>query len=126
MIIKEWKCLDCSSFFESSDADPVCPQCSAAEPERAFLTAPGFKSPQTLGKDRDLKQLAADHGLSNMSNRDGEPVMSRRGQQGPQQAHAKWGGDMQNVLSRLGPDAQGISDGRGFAPPRPQVVASTK
>lgn len=108
MIIKEYKCLDCQSFFESSDADPACPQCSAPEPERAFLTPPGFKSPQTSGKDRDLQALAQDFGLSNMSNRDGAPVkQAPTGGQAPQFA-AQTPQNMQ-LLQKLGNAGDGFS-----------------
>ena len=39
-----------------------------------FLTAPAVRSPNTSKADRTLKELAADYGLSDMSNRDGAAV----------------------------------------------------
>lgn len=82
-IIREWRCGDCGTTGETmgSIEDVVCHVCEGQEAERVFLTAPGIKSPQTSGKDRDLQALASDYGLSNMSNRDGAPV--KRAPDGP-------------------------------------------
>lgn len=74
MIIKEYRCLDCGSQFETADSDPACPSCSSDNGERAFYTAPGIKSPKTAVADATVKQLAADYGLSDMSNKDGGAV----------------------------------------------------
>lgn len=74
MIIKEWKCLDCETYFESSDDDPQCPQCSKIEPERVFLTPPAVRDAKTTSTDRELKRLAQDFGLSDMNNKHGEAV----------------------------------------------------
>lgn len=74
MIIREFRCNDCSTCFESSDADPVCPQCSAEEHERVFLTPPAIRNGNTTKKDTILKELASDYGLSDMSNKDGKAV----------------------------------------------------
>jgi hypothetical protein len=74
VIIKEWRCLDCDAFFESAASEPECPHCSATEPERAFLTPPGFKSPSTTAKDQMVRGLAADYGLSDVNNRYGQAV----------------------------------------------------
>lgn len=64
--------------------DVDCPTCSAAEPERVFLTPPAIRSPQTNFKDATVKQLAADYGLSDISNRNGEPVKKApAGEQAP-------------------------------------------
>jgi hypothetical protein len=124
MILKEWKCLDCETFFESSDTDPVCPHCTADEPERAFLTPPGIKSQGTSFKDETVKQLAADYGLSDMSNKDGAPV--RKAPSGPAapqfaapnpqiaQAHAKLGGNADGFSSVL-PALQGAGGPRNWA-----------
>lgn len=83
IIIREWRCGDCGSTFESSEKpeDVACPQCTAEEPERVFLTAPAIRSKETTFKDATVKQLAADYGLSNVSNKDGAPV--KRAPAGP-------------------------------------------
>ena len=96
-------------MFESSDADPACPQCSSLEPERAFLTPPGIKSPHTSGTDATLRTLAADYGLSNMSNRDGAAV--KRAPSGPAAPQFAPQGDPQTmqVLHRLGGASDGFS-----------------
>lgn len=81
MIIREWKCGDCSATFESSE-DPdnvVCPHCTAVEPERVFLTAPAIRDGNTTRKDTILKELASDYGLSDMSNKHGQPVKQAPG-----------------------------------------------
>lgn len=83
MIIREFKCLDCTTLFESSDADPVCPQCTSVERERVFLTPPNINSPNTKRRDTILGELAAEHGLSNMSNAGGAAV-KKKPQAGPQ------------------------------------------
>lgn len=75
-VIREWRCGDCGTLFESMAApeEVDCPTCSAAEPERVFLTPPAIRSPQTNFKDATVKQLAADYGLSDVSNKHGEAV----------------------------------------------------
>jgi hypothetical protein len=83
VIIKEYRCRDCNTFFESADKEPFCPHCTADEPERAFLTPPGFKSPKTAVADREIRNLASDFGLSDVSNRYGEAVKRAPG---PEQA----------------------------------------
>lgn len=110
MIIREFRCGDCSNTFESSDPleEVVCPVCTAQEAERVFLTPPGIKSPQTSGKDRDLQQLASDFGMTNMSNRDGQPVrQAPTGPAAPQFA-AQNPQNMQ-ILHRLGGAGDGFS-----------------
>lgn len=76
MIIREWRCADCSQTFESSEnpEDVVCPHCTADEPERVFLTAPSVRDQKTTRTDTIVKELAADYGISNMTNKYGEPV----------------------------------------------------
>lgn len=108
MIIKEYRCLDCGTQFESSDSEPSCPSCSAEEPERAFFTAPAFKSPQTTFKDDTVKQLAADYGLSNISNKHGQPVrQAPQGAAAPSFATGTPQGAQ--ILQRLGGNADGFS-----------------
>ena len=107
-IIKEWKCLDCESFFESSDADPVCPHCTAAEPERAFLTPPSVQSPNTGRADKILGELAQDYGLSNMTNRGGAAVrQAPSGAEAPQFAAPN--PQISQALAKLGNNADGFS-----------------
>lgn len=74
MIIREFRCNDCGSEFESSDADPYCPHCAGESPERVFLTAPAIRSPVTNFRDHTVRDLAEAHGLSDINNRYGEPV----------------------------------------------------
>ena len=74
MIIKEYRCLDCGEQFESSDSDPSCPTCSGIEAEREFRTAPGYRSADTSFNDRTVRDLAEHHGLSDVSNKDGQAV----------------------------------------------------
>jgi hypothetical protein len=73
-IIREWRCGDCQTVFESMDTEPVCPTCTAEEPERVFITPPAIRSPQTTSKDKIVKSLATDYGLADMSNKHGEAV----------------------------------------------------
>lgn len=76
IIIREFLCHDCGQTFESSDPveEVACPHCSAGEPERVFLTPPAIRSSDTTRKDTIVKELAADYGLSNVSNKYGEAV----------------------------------------------------
>lgn len=83
MIIREFKCNDCETLFESSDADPVCPTCTAEEPERVFLTPPAIRSGDTGRKDKIVKELAADYGMTNLTNKDGQPVKRPSVTEGP-------------------------------------------
>lgn len=96
MIIREYRCNDCSTCFESSDDDPVCPQCSSDEQERVFLTAPAIRDGNTTRKDTILKELASDYGLSDMSNKHGQPV-----KQAPSGANAPAFGNNPQMLQRL-------------------------
>ena len=105
-IIKEYRCLDCEALFESSDADPACPQCTADEPERVFLTPPSIKSPKTAFQDATVKQLAADFGMSDMSNRHGKAV-----KEGPASPPAQFSGDAMAQLARIPQNARD-----GFSP----------
>lgn len=109
-IIREFRCGDCASTFESTDPveEVVCPSCTAQEAERVFLTPPGIKSPQTSVADRELKNLAADFGLSNISNKDGAPVKSApTGDAAPK--FAPQNPATMQVLSKLGRNADGFS-----------------
>lgn len=110
IIIREFRCGDCNACFESSDPveDVVCPSCSSQEAERAFFTAPAIRSPTTSFNDRTVKQLAADYGLSDVSNKHGQPV--RQAPSGPQ-APAFRTGDAQamQALGKLGGAADGFS-----------------
>jgi hypothetical protein len=74
VIIKEYRCLDCGTAFETADKEPECPVCSSADSERAFFTPPSIRSPSTTVKDEMVKGLAADFGLSDLNNRHGQAV----------------------------------------------------
>lgn len=82
-VIREFRCSDCGSTFESMlpIEEVCCPKCSGEDAERVFLTPPAIRSPQTSGTDRTLNTLAADFGISDMSNRDGQAV--KRAPDGP-------------------------------------------
>lgn len=110
IVIREWRCGDCGTTFESSDKpeDVACPTCTAQEPERVFLTPPGIKSPQTSFKDDTVKQLAADYGLSNISNKYGEAV--KKAPSGPTAPQFATGSPQaQQMLARLGNNSDGFS-----------------
>lgn len=110
MIIREYRCLDCDSTFETSDADPVCPVCTSDEQERVFLTAPSIRSTDTSRKDTIVKELAADYGLTDVSNRYGEPVKKPRPEQGgaaPQFSAPN--PQVTQVLQKMGGAADGFS-----------------
>lgn len=110
MIIREFRCNDCSTTFESSAPieEVACPQCTAQEAERVFLTPPSIKSPKTAVADRTLKELAADYGMSDMSNKHGQAV-----RQAPSGAEApkftENNPQMAAALARLGGNADGFS-----------------
>ena len=110
MVIREFHCSDCGAYFESSDPveEVQCPRCSAPEAERVVLTAPAIKSPQTARKDEIQKDLAQAHGLSNMSNRDGQAI--RRGPTAPE-AQPQYTAPAQamQVLSKLGSNSDAFS-----------------
>jgi putative FmdB family regulatory protein len=111
IVIREFACRDCGAKFESTEKpeEVACPVCSAEDAERVFLTAPSIRSAHTTTKDDVLKTLAADYGLTNMSNKDGRAVRGApQGAQAPQFADAISPQGMQ-VLSRLGPHADGFS-----------------
>ena len=78
--------------------DVVCPVCTASEPEREFRTTPGIKSRDTSFTDSTVKTLAADYGLTDVSNKDGQPVAKRPSV--PPQAQATFTGD-QAMFNRL-------------------------
>jgi len=99
MIIREFRCRDCGTTFESFDPEPTCPHCSEEDAERVFLTPPAVNSSNTRRADTIQKELAADFGMANMSNRHGEPVR-KAGNDSP----AKFTGDQKIManLQRLG------------------------
>jgi putative FmdB family regulatory protein len=110
VIIREYLCRDCGNTFESSDAveDVACPVCTAQDAERVFLTPPSIKSPTTSNTDRTLQTLAADYGLSDMSNRDGAAV--KRAPSGPAAPQfTQQTPQMAQVLGKLGANADGFS-----------------
>lgn len=109
-IIREWKCGDCGTTGETMGAleDVVCHACSAQEAERVFLTAPSIKSPQTSTADKELKNLAADFGMSNMTNKDGAAV--RQAPTGPQAPRFDTGSPQaMQMIQRLGANSDGFS-----------------
>ena len=120
-VIREFRCGDCGSTFESMlpVEEVSCPTCTAPEPERVFLTPPALKSPKTSSADEIQKDLAKAYGLSDMSNRGGESVM--RGQRGPQQAHAQWTANEQ-VLAAAAKAPPGMTEGMRFPQPQPIIV----
>ena len=64
---KEYRC-PAHGLFESTK--PICPSgCTVAE--RAFITPPGFKSARTRNLDSTVRQIAQDHGLTDMNNHGG-------------------------------------------------------
>ena len=75
-VIREFRCRDCGTTFESMAApeEAECPTCSRLEPERVFLTPPAIRSENTSRSDTIVKELASDFGLSNMSNKGGQAV----------------------------------------------------
>lgn len=110
-IIREWRCADCGTTGETMGPleEVVCNHCSAQEAERVFLTPPGIKSPKTSTADRELKNLAADFGLTNMSNKHGEPVRksAAQGPQSPQFTDAN--PQVMAAIQKLGSNADGFS-----------------
>ena len=97
-VIREYRCCDCGHAFESMDAqeDASCPVCTSSEAEREFRTAPGIKSPDTSFTDNTVKTLAADYGLSDVSNKDGRAVRSA-----PSGPHAPQFSNDQRVMGQL-------------------------
>lgn len=118
-IIREFRCCDCGATFESMlpVEEVACPECSGEEPERVFLTPPSIRSPGTSRTDTTLKQLAADYGLSDMSNRDGAPVRRAPSGAGAPQFAAP-DPQMAQLLAKLGSNAD------GFSPVLPQIRAA--
>lgn len=110
IIIREYLCGDCGHKFESSDpADEVtCPQCTSPEAERAFFTAPSIRSPQTTFKDHTVKQLASDFGLSDVSNKHGEPV-KKAPAAGPAPQFSTPNPQVMAAVQRLGSNADAFS-----------------
>ena len=107
-ILKEYRCLDCGGLFESMSQDPECPTCSAEEPERVFLTPPGIKSPQTARKDEIVRDLAASHGFSDMTNAGGAPVR-RAPSANPAEFTPPSDSRAMAVLGKLGNAGDGLS-----------------
>jgi len=97
-------------LFESSDSDPQCPQCSRVDIERAFLTPPGISVGKSAIIDRELKGLAADYGMSDISNKNGS-VMASRPAPPPEAAPQFATGNPQamQLLSKLGNNADSFS-----------------
>ena len=88
--------------------DVCCPTCTADEPERVFLTPPAIRSPQTNFKDATVKQLAADYGLSDVSNRNGEAV-KKVPSETPAQFASAANSPVMNKLASMGGGADGFS-----------------
>lgn len=109
MILKEYKCLDCEFYFESADAEPVCPSCTATEPERAFLTAPSIKDAKTAIADREQRALAETYSLSDMSNKEGRPVRSVTPPEQAPQFGSTGDPRMMQVLGKLGNNSDSMS-----------------
>jgi hypothetical protein len=109
VVIKEYRCLDCETLFESSDPDPQCPACSRVEIERAFLTPPGISVGKSAIIDRELKNLANDYGMSDISNKNGSVMASRPAADAPPAQFA--GGDpkVMQALAKLGNTADNFS-----------------
>lgn len=73
-----------------------------------FLTPPSIKSPDTSRKDTIVKELAADYGLSNVSNRHGEAV--KKAPSGPAApSFTNHNPQVSAVLQKLGNNADGFS-----------------
>lgn len=109
-IIRQFRCCDCGTTFESMQTveEAECPKCSAPEPERVFLTPPAIRSQNTGRTDKILGELAQDYGLSNMSNRYGAAVKrAPTGADAPQFAAPN--PQISQVLSKLGNNADGFS-----------------
>lgn len=100
MLIKEYRCKDCNTTFESLDADPACPTCTG-DSERAFLTPPAINSSKTSRADTIQKELAADFGMSNMSNRNGAVKGA------PSDSPAQFGGNSKIMQNLAGLGAAG-------------------
>lgn len=109
MIIREFKCNDCATYFESSDDDPVCPKCDAEEHERVFLTPPAIRDGNTTRKDTILKELASDYGLSDMSNKDGRAVKQVPAQDGGVAPSFGHNPQVMQKLQQLGGNADNFS-----------------
>lgn len=129
IVIREFLCRDCGNTFESSDnpEDIACPVCSAEEPERVFLTAPAIRSGDTSRKDQIVKELAADYGLSNVSNKEGKAVRETSASQftpaNPQvtQMLAKLGNNADNASGILPILKRSSNPTWGKAAPKVQV-----
>lgn len=76
-VIKEYICPGHGAF---SSTVPVCPHGCTLNVERRFFTAPGLKSTRTSNVDRMLRAVAADFGLTDMSNRNGSVAQGKRKQ----------------------------------------------
>lgn len=74
MIYHDYECPE-HGCFESGMPD--CPVCGKAA-EMVFLKAPGTRSETTRFKDRFLDGYAKQHGLSDLSNRGGNSIMSNQ------------------------------------------------
>lgn len=108
-VIKEFRCLDCDTFFESSDPDPVCPSCTATEPERAFLTPPSIKDGKTSIADREQRALAETYGLSDMNNKEGRAVRSAPAPEAAPQFASTGDPKVMQMLGKLGGHSDSMS-----------------
>jgi hypothetical protein len=76
-VLREWRCWAHDLAFEATDDHPHCPAgCSPKFVVQEFRTPPGIRSGGTRVLDGMARQLAADYGMTDMSNRDGQSVMS--------------------------------------------------
>lgn len=73
-ILREWRC---AAHGEFSNRSGRCPRgCSKRFVVQEFRTAPAIKHGRTTGADRELNQLAASYGMTDIHNgADGESVM---------------------------------------------------
>jgi hypothetical protein len=86
-IIKEWRC---AAHGEFEAPEGICPRgCPKRFVVQEIRTPPAYHDGVTRNTDQTLRALADEHGLSDMSNRNGSVMNSQRARQGPDFA-PKW------------------------------------
>ena len=75
---REWRCVGHNLEFEGTH--PICPHGCQGEGMivQEFRTVPGYMGYKTKFTDKGMRAIAADHGLTDMSNRHGRSVMENR------------------------------------------------
>lgn len=128
----------CAAHGNFESTEPICPHgCDGSFVQKVFLKAPGLTSDRTKGIDKNLRDLAADYRMTNMTNRNGsvgrpDPGAQQRVQEAQERLAPMWGkmptgdGAVQQALAEhhAAPDNALAQVRESLSAPRPLPVAA--